>query len=113
MYEGERRKFVRIRQQDIVNYTVLSQFKNRRKLTQDLSLGGARFISDNFIPIHAILKLEIKLMDTPKMINAVARVVWIREIFDDENFEVGVEFMDISTEDLAFLNEHLSKPRES
>lgn len=113
MYEDERRKFVRIRQQDIVNCTILSQFKNRRKLTQDLSLGGARFISDNFIPIHAILKLEIKLMDTPRMINAVARVVWIREIFDDENFEVGAEFMDISKEDSRFLNEHLSKPRES
>ena len=113
MYEGERRKFVRIRQQDIVNYTVLSQFKNRIKLTQDLSPRGARFISDNFIPVDAILKLEIKLMDTPRMINAVARVAWIKEIFDDESFEVGVEFMDISKEDSRFLNEHLSKPRES
>lgn len=113
MNEGERRRFVRIRQQDIVNYTVLSQFKSRRKLTQDLSLGGARFISDNFIPIHAILKLEIKLMDTPRMINAVARVAWIREIFDDENFEVGLEFIDVDKEDLRFLNEHLSKPHES
>ena len=47
------------------------------------------------------------------MINAVARVAWIREIFDDENFEVGVEFMDISKEDSRFLNEHLSKPHES
>ena len=113
MNEGERRKFVRIRQRDIVNYAILFQFKSSRKLTQDLSLRGARFISDNFIPIHAILKLEIKLMDMPRMINAVARVAWIREIFDDENFEVGVEFMDISKEDSRFLNEHLSKPHES
>ena len=79
-------------------------------MTQDLSLGGVRFISDNFIPMHAILKLEIKLMDTPKMINAIGRVVWIREIFDDENFEVGVEFMDIDKEYLKFLNGHLSRP---
>lgn len=113
MYEGERRRFIRIRQQDIINYTILSQFKSRRKLTQDLSLGGVRFISDNFIPMHAILKLEIKLMDTLSMINAVARVAWIREIFDDENFEVGAEFMDINKEDLRLLNEHLNKSHES
>lgn len=79
-------------------------------MTRDLSLGGVRFISDNFIPAHSVLRLEIKLEygHFEKTIYAIARLIWIREIFDDERYEVGAEFIDISGEDLKFLSDYFN-----
>jgi len=105
----ERRKFIRIDEQTAVSYSVMPNYKSERKLTQDLSLGGIKFISDHFMPVGSILKIEIRLKHIPKVINAVVKLIWIKAIFNDEQYDVGVEFVHIDREDLEFMHDYLSR----
>lgn len=105
----ERRKFSRITEDDSIGYVLVPNFKSARSLTQDLSIGGIRFFSKSFIPARSVLKVEIKLKYIPRVINALARIMWIREVFENERYEVGVEFIDINKEDSNFLNYYLSR----
>ena len=105
----ERRKFKRINEQTAVGYSVMPNYKSERKLTQDLSLGGIKFISDHFIPVGSVLKLEISLKHTPRVISAVARLVWIKAIFNDEHYDAGAEFIEIDREDLEFMRDYLDR----
>lgn len=107
----ERRRFLRIKEDDAISYSLIPNYKTMRKLTRDLSLGGIRFICDQFISQGSILKLKIELQHTHRVINAVARLVWIKTIYDDESYETGAQFIEINKEDLEFLKYHLSKPR--
>lgn len=107
----ERRKFVRVNEDDEVSYCIIPDYRSERKLTQDLSLGGIRFICDHFIPPNSILKLTLRLKYAHKIINAIARSVWTRVVYDDESYETGAEFINIKNDDSKFLNYYLSKPR--
>jgi len=102
----EKRKFARVKDQCSVSYSIIPQGKTGRKMTLDLSQGGLRFISDHFIPLHSNLKIEIKLKDIPKAISAIIKPIWIKEIFDDERYELGAEFVHINSEDLKFLKDY-------
>jgi len=107
----ERRKFLRIKEEGSVSYSVMPRYKSEQTVARDSSLGGIRFISDNFISPGSILKLKIELQYAQKIINALARLVWITAVFDNELYEVGVEFIEINSGDLEFLRDYLSKPR--
>lgn len=102
--QKERRRFTRIKKQCPVSYCVLPQIKIKRKMSLDLSQGGLRFISEDFIPLNSKLKIEIDLDNPPRLINAIAQLVWIKEIFANEYFNVGVRFLEISKEDLRYLS---------
>jgi len=108
-YKKERRRFIRIKEDDAINFTTIPTYKSTSSLTKDLSIGGIRFFSGHFIPLHSILKLEIKLKFLPRIIYAIARIVWIKEIFDDERYDIGVEFIEINKQDLRLLDHYLSK----
>ncbi len=105
----ERRRFLRIREEDAVTYCAISDYKDAHESARDLSLGGIRFLSHKFIPLHSILKVGIKLQHAPKIINAVVRLVWIKTIFSDECYEAGAEFIEISSEDLKFLERYIAE----
>ncbi len=105
----ERRRFIRINEQDAVSYRIMPHYKSERKLTHDLSLGGIKFISGHFIPAGSVLKLEISLKHVPRVISAVARLIWIKAIFDDEHYDAGAEFIEIDREDLEFMRDYLDR----
>lgn len=105
----ERRKFIRIKEQDAVSYTIIPNYKSECKMTKDLSLGGVRFIADHFIPVNSVIKMEIKLKHIPKAINAILKLVWIQSIFNDECYDVGAEFLDINKKDLEFMYHYLDR----
>ncbi|MCM8801399.1 MAG: PilZ domain-containing protein [Candidatus Omnitrophica bacterium] len=104
MLKKERRRFVRIKKQCPVSYCILPQTKVRRKMSLDLSQAGLRFIAEDFIPLNSKLKMEIDLDNPPRLINVIAQPVWIKGIFADEYFNVGVRFLEISKEDLRYLS---------
>lgn len=99
----ERRKFSRLSEFDEITYSIIPQSKSVKRLTLDLSAGGIRLISDGFIPVNSLLKIEIKLKHSDKVITAIAKAAWIKSLFDDEHYEVGIEFKEIKKEDLRFF----------
>jgi c-di-GMP-binding flagellar brake protein YcgR len=105
----ERRRYLRITEDDIITYEVLPVHRTGRGITENLSIGGIRFFADEFIPISSILKVEVRLKHADKEINAIVKVRWIKEYFDDERYNLGTEFIEISSEDIKFLNDYLYK----
>jgi Tfp pilus assembly protein PilZ len=64
-------------------------------LTKDISLGGVNIRTDTFLPVDTVVKIELSLPKMHKMLYVRGRVKWIKSLYDDEVFEIGLEFMDI------------------
>lgn len=108
----ERRKDSRIKEEDKVVLELLSnsnlplEKKVLNALTKDISPGGVRVMTNVNLPVGTLLKLEIGLARRRKLIKAVGIVRWARSIYEEELFELGVEFTQISPEDKFVLLEH-------
>lgn len=79
-------------------------------LTKDISAGGVRFVSNEFLPVSARLNVELSLDSNTHTLPATARVVWVNKIPYNENFMVGLEFTTIENENrlriIRYVDEH-------
>jgi len=109
----ERRNVQRIEQETKVAFTIMSggEFSHHRKrahsLTRNISLSGIMIRSDVFIPVGSLLTLELSLEKNPELITVIAQVRWIKSLFEDETFAIGLEFVDLPTAGLNALLSHL------
>jgi hypothetical protein len=60
-------------------------------LTKDLSLGGARLVTDRFFEVGASLRMTLYLSKSKQVVKARGDVRWNRMI-EDGLYEIGVEF---------------------
>ncbi len=60
-------------------------------LTKDISLGGARIVTDRLFEVGTSLRMTLYLSKSKQIVKARADVRWNRMI-DDGLYEVGVEF---------------------
>jgi c-di-GMP-binding flagellar brake protein YcgR len=76
--------------------------------TKDISEGGARFKTSEFISLACRLVLEISIPTSPKPIKAISKVAWIKKLPAGDNYEIGNHFLEITKEDrsriLDFVN---------
>ncbi|MDP3143512.1 MAG: PilZ domain-containing protein [Candidatus Omnitrophota bacterium] len=111
----ERRKFVRIWESSQISYQIMPNMKAGDYLTRDLSQGGLRFFVHEFIPLNTLLKIRINLEKKYFAIEAVVKIVWIKEIPMSERFEIGVEFVNIPAETssllIDYIKDNLRPPR--
>lgn len=103
---AERRKFIRVPERLQISYEVVSCQKIGEYLTRDVSQGGIRFLVHDFIPQGSCLKVNLAL-DSHLSCEAHAKVVWIRENTFSEEYEIGVEFISMPSEDQWHFIEHL------
>ena len=82
---------------------------SRGTLTKNISEGGMKFISDSFISLAHRLIVEINLPSNPKPVKAISRVVWIKKLGTGNNYEVGNQFLAITTEDEAIMSDYAKK----
>lgn len=79
-------------------------------LTRDISGGGIRFVSNNFLPVQTSVGLQLALDSDLRTLPATARVVWIQKLPYNENFMIGLEFLNIENETRAkiirYVDEH-------
>jgi c-di-GMP-binding flagellar brake protein YcgR len=70
----------------------------------DISLGGARAYSESAPVKDDSLEIELLLPDG-KRLKCPARVVWVKALSGETaaQYEVGLRFLDLSTEDLLTL----------
>jgi hypothetical protein len=97
----ERRRDFRIEEENQISFSVSPEdkFPPHRKvahcLTRNISRNGAMIYTDTFLPVGSLLTLDISLGRPYDIITLVGEVRWIRSLPGDEEFEAGLEFIDI------------------
>ncbi len=76
-------------------------------LTKDISLGGVNIRTDTFLPSDTVVKLELSLPKTHKIVCVRGKVKWVKSLYDDEVFEIGLEFVDTPPNIITSLIGHL------
>jgi hypothetical protein len=61
--------------------------------TADLSKDGLRLKLEKSIPVDTAVRVTVIFSVPPKYFEHIGRVRWVREACDDENWEIGVEFL--------------------
>ena len=74
---------------------------------RDISEGGIRFRSNQFIPIRDCLPMRFNLLKM-KPIEAVIQPTWIKELPHVEQYELGASFISLSKEDKMRLHDYLT-----
>ena len=98
----ERRKAIRLKEEDELTISVLSGASNLPKdkiiytLSKDISASGARIQAYSFLPVDTLLNIKVTLKHPPRMITALGKVKWVRSLIADEFFEAGLEFVNTS-----------------
>jgi c-di-GMP-binding flagellar brake protein YcgR len=110
---GEKRRDKRIKEENKLLLKVISSPVNIGESTslspqtKDISLGGVRIHSDTYLPVDTLAKVELSLPKIHKIINVRAKVRWVKSLYDNEIFEMGLEFIDTSPDVITALLGHL------
>jgi len=114
---GNRRRDSRVSEEDKVVLELIFNAQHPQEktvfsaLTKDISPGGVRFMTNVALPVDTLVRMEIALSKRRKLIHATGKVCWSRSIYEEELFEMGVEFTEISPEDKMILLEHTYRKR--
>ena len=87
---AEQRKSSRISFREGVQYTVNIE-NSGHLLSCNLSQGGIRCYSNDFIPLMTSMALTF-FLKAEQMVNIDGRVVWVHKVPHAENYQVGIEF---------------------
>ena len=100
------RRFKRLRAEYLVKYELVENSNEEPVTTniKDISAGGARFLTDQFIFEGTNLKVRICIPPIDKVLEARAKVVRVRRARPGELYYVGVEFVELSHEIREALN---------
>lgn len=110
-YVKERRRSTRI------NARVPLQFKDIQRpietysgtLTKDISEGGARFTAGEFLSVFTRLLVEISMPSFSRPIKAISKVAWIQKQPRGTQYNVGLQFLDMTEEDKKHLASFIAK----
>jgi uncharacterized protein (TIGR02266 family) len=79
---------------------------------RDLSKGGMFLATKTFLPINAVLRVQLELPNSPRVLSVIARVAHVRAEEDaakaGQPAGMGVQFLDISNEDITDLARFIS-----
>lgn len=114
----ERRRDSRIKEEDKVVIELLTNGQPPADktiiyaLTKDISPGGVRLTTNMPLPVNTLLKMEIVLSQRRRAVHVMGIVRWwARSIYEEELFEIGIEFTQISPDDKMLLLEYTYKKR--
>ena len=97
----DRRRDLRIEEENQISFSVSPEEESPTKrkithsLTRNISRNGAMIFTDIFLPVGSLLTLDLTLGKPYEMITMIGEVRWIRSLSGEEEFEVGLEFIDI------------------
>lgn len=103
----ERRKYIRIPDSSKISYKLIPASTQGDHLTKDISRGGIKFLAHQFVPKDSLLKLKLTLCKTAATFEAIAKVMWIRQVPHQSNYEVGVQFIDIPQKAVEHLLDYI------
>lgn len=95
---AERRKFIRIRSILTILARRSDQSEDFRMLTDNVSLGGVRYTTQETLTLGETLKLRMLLAQFHSQVEAEGKVAWISAA-GPQRFEGGVEFTRVEEQD--------------
>lgn len=81
----------------------------RGSLSSDISVGGVRFITEEFLSLTARMVLDVALPLPERPFSAVSKIAWIRKLPAGDKYEVGSQFLEISKDDKNRLSSYLGR----
>ncbi len=114
----ERRGDSRVNEEDKISVEILSgenpsaELPPINALTKDISPGGVRIMSNVRLEPGTRVRLEIVLSGRRRLITVNGVVRWSHNIYEEDLFEMGVEFAGLSPEDRLSLLEHVYRKRD-
>lgn len=76
-------------------------------VTRDISEGGLRFITNQFIPALSELFLELSLRPSLEPVRARAKVAWVQKTPHCDQYHIGACFTELSEEYKKNISEQL------
>jgi len=106
----ERRRFQRIDSNLPVRYkNIRTATVPMGSLTKNISEGGIRFKTNEFISLACRLVVEITLPTVQRPIKAISKVAWIRKLSSGEQYELGNQFLEISKDDRSLITDYVNR----
>ncbi len=113
MTEQRRAKRVKEEAQVTINLFSSETFTPPKKityhLTKDISSKGLRIMANTFLPVNSMLKIELSLTKPLRFITAFGKIRWVKTRYPGDLFEIGVEFVDTSEENIKAIKNHIEK----
>jgi len=108
---NEKRKNPRANVAFRINYKELNgkSYIAKGALAQNLSVGGVKFVSEDFVSPGRHLFLEMRLPLLAEPVSMLSRVAWIRKSSVREGYEAGNQFLAMMNQDSKFLSEFINK----
>ncbi|MCJ7581709.1 MAG: PilZ domain-containing protein [Candidatus Aminicenantes bacterium] len=75
--------------------------------TQDLSIGGAKILTDINFPVDTIFMINLTLSRSRQNVRVAANVRWATPFIDGDLYEVGLEFIHDCPDTVSCLLRHL------
>lgn len=98
--KSERRKFVRFHTYHLAKYRPLldSESKTATILSslRDIGGGGVCLRAKEKLPLSSVVQLTINFPQLPEPIICKARVVWVKRLETINQYELGLQFLEIS-----------------
>ncbi|MBU2062952.1 MAG: PilZ domain-containing protein [Candidatus Omnitrophica bacterium] len=85
-----------------------SQFHNL--ITKDISEGGIQLDSFYFYPVEHKLMFEVFWSNEAAPVQTLGRVVWVKEVPFQQQYSIGIEFSDLSKEQLQLIKKIVDTP---
>lgn len=111
----EKRKAKRVKKEGKVKISLISNDKHKPgkaisyHLSKDISILGVKILSNTFLPIDSLLRIEVSLTKPPRFITGMGKVRWVRSRYADELFEMGIEFVNTPKNQIKALKKHLEE----
>ena len=108
---GNKRRFKRFNKSRKIQYQCMGDSFNDKKpqikevITQDISVGGLRFESQEDLKLDSLILLKLGIPDDDELVIS-GKVMWVKRI-NKELFSYGVKFNDIDTKDANKLKKIL------
>ena len=103
MQYEEKRRSVRVDVSLSLRYQVRGEQKFGNTLTRNLSATGASFIVDEFIKPDTHLALDINILK--RSVGVLGMVRWSSALPRFDKYQVGLEFMEIATQDRTLISD--------
>ena len=110
----ERRKDERLEEFKEVTITIVFEGKKLPKgktftnFRENISVSGAKFRANFLLPVDTILQMDFPLDTLEKQITTLGKIKWVKVIYDDVWYEVGVEFFDTPSEAVNKIQDYIS-----
>lgn len=110
-----RRQEGRLCEENKVTYVIVSEEKNPvddqiyYALTEDISSSGMRLMTEKALEIGTLVKIELSLGGDKKFIDLFGEVRWVKNLYDDELFTIGITFVKNPPKNVINLMEHVFK----